>query len=113
MHEHSPESREDQTDLETLKEIILSAPAEIEREFSTTNNPWLACVRTQLQGMLSYLEFAHQSKEIDDSAYQEAKSKIIALGERVKVLIQQYSGVDEVLPDDIQSGILSKMNILA
>ncbi len=113
MYEKTPKSNEEESDFEILKGIIQNAPAEIEREFSTTNNPWLACVRTQLQGMLSYLEFAHQSKEIDDSAYQEANNKIIALGEHVKVLVQQYSGVDEVLPDDIKSEILSKINILA
>lgn len=112
MYKNSPESNEEKSDLEVLKEIIQSVPSEIEREFSKGGNSWFACVTTRLQEILSYLEFAIQSHEIDEARAQEAMSKFVALGQRVRELGTIYPNEDEVVPDDIKVEILSKIDIL-
>lgn len=92
--------------LQTVHHIIADAPRRIEAEYAKGQNPWLACVNTDLAGIRANLEFALEDGLITQERHDTARAHTVMLAAKVKSFAQKYPEKESVVPEEIKQEIL-------
>lgn len=113
--EYSPEAHNNpEINLKKIHSIISNAPELIEEEMGRgTDNPWFACVDTQLQALIFLVDFAQEDGEIDGERAEALVAKIRNLSKVTKEYQRQYPTKNDVVPPELKEEMYRKLNIFA
>jgi hypothetical protein len=100
------------TRVEEVRDVILRSPAQIEEEFQRTANSWLACFRSSVFVIETYLFGKKAEDELGTKKFNTIQKKLEILKQRIYDLEQQYPDKNTTPPDEIKRELLDMLNIL-
>ncbi len=95
--------------LEKMQYEVANVRTLIDAEFTTTINPWLACVASRLQTLMGNAELAQNDNLITEEQAENIFNKLKVILKRQRELFAQYKDQKDI-PEEIKEELVKSLS---